>query len=342
MHPAAPLDDLQTLARRLGWLFTALAAAMSGYAGWMFGGDSTFAAIVLAALLAGLTVAVAVMLSFIDAAWASGERALAAALALVFSLMVLGEYASHVAFGTGHRSANIERASIQTVRYDDTRDAVSEGKTNLAMWQDRLAQLEGQHAWAASVTADALRAQADAEARRGGCGPKCLELRARIAVAEETGTLRQQIAATKVVLDKHREKAATAERGDSVALNQAALLATVATGTLQPAASAVAWANVGIGAYLAMLSTGLGAVFNWLGFHNFAGRRPTKGVNPVRPDPAIASAPAAPVRPTAPQSTDFVPHRDPIVVHMQEQLSDEAFAKIRDGICRAIGRPATA
>lgn len=322
MHASASLTDLQTLARRLGWLFTLLAASMSGYAGWMFGGDSTFAAIVLAALLAGLTVAVAVMLSFIDAAWSAGERGMAAALVVVFLAMVVGEYASHVGFSTSHRAANIERASIQTVRYEDTRDAVMEGKTNLAMWQDRLAKLEAQHAWAASVTADALRAQADAEARRGGCGPRCLDLRARIAVAEETGTLRQQIAATKTVLDKARDKAAVAEKGDSVALNQAALFATVATGTLQPAASAVAWANVGIGAYLAMLSTGLGAVFNWLGFHSFARRR--FGVaQPDAPAPVAEPAPKSPER---------------VVIRERVEMTDEAFKKLRETLAGALQR----
>jgi len=273
MHAPQSLETLQTLARRLGVVFTLLAALMSGYAGYMFGGDSMFAAVVLAALLAGLTVGVAILLNFVDAAWVAGERMVAGVLAVVFGLAVVGEYASHVAFGTGHRAHNVDQAMVQTTRYDDSRDAVMESKTNLAMWQDRLAKLEAQHAWSATVTADALRAQARAEEIRGGCKTRCEAIKARIAIAEETSELRRQIDATKRILDSHREKSATTTKGDSIALNQSMLYATVATGSLAPSASAVAWANIGIGAYLSLLSTSLGAVFNWIGFRSFGRRR---------------------------------------------------------------------
>jgi hypothetical protein len=273
MHGIKTIEDLQKAARGLGGVFTVLAAAMSAAAGWKFGGDSTFACIVLAALLAGLTVAVAILLSFVDAAWAAGEKSVAAALGLVFVLAAFGEYASHVAFGTGHRAHNIEQASIQTARYDDARDSVAENKRSIAMWEARLAELEKTNAWTASVTADALRAQAEAESKRGGCGPKCLDLKAKIAIAEESADLRKQIAATKKVLVALREKSAGTEKGDSIAVNQSMLFATAATGSLAPTASAIAWANIGIGAYLALLSTSLGAVFNWLGFRTWR-RRP--------------------------------------------------------------------
>lgn len=287
IHNIRTIEDLQKTARGLGGLFTVLAASMSAYAGWRFGGDSTFAAVVLASLLAGLTAAVAIMLSFVDAAWAAGERGVAAALAVVLALAAVGEYASHVAFGTGHRAHNIEQATVQTARYDDARDSVAENKRSIAMWESRLAELEKANAWAATVTADALRAQAEAESRRGGCGPRCLDIKARIAVAEEAADLRKQIAATKRVLLALRTTAATVEKGDSIAINQSALFATAATGSLAPSATAIAWANIGIGAYLALLSTSLGAVFNWLGFRSWR-KRP--GVhNVVEPIIPVAS-----------------------------------------------------
>lgn len=271
MHTSSPLAELQAMARRLGVLFTILAAAMSGYAGIKFGGDSLFAQLILGALLAGLTIATAIMLNFIDAAWSAGERTVAAVLAGMFAVLAMAEYGSHVAFGTSHRAVNIERAAVQNARYDDAREQISEGKASLDMWASRLAKLESENAWAATVTADALRAQEQAESRRGGCGSKCLEIRAKIAIAEETGTLRKQIEATRAVLAKHRERAATTERGDSVAHNQSQLFATAATGSLVPSAQAIAWANIGIGAYIALISTMLGTLFNWLGFHTFNG-----------------------------------------------------------------------
>ncbi len=289
MHTAA-VDDLQRKARWLGWLFTALAAAMSGYAGWMLGGDSTFAAILLAALFAGLTYAVAHMLSFIELAIKNGERAIAGVLALVFAVAAFGEYASHVAFQSSHRSTNIERAAMQTVRYDVAQDEMADSKASLAMWSKRLADLEAANAWSATVTAEALRTQlatakleVEREAKRGGCKSVCLaktrerdDLAARISIAEERDDLTKKIEATRAVLAKHREKATSADRGESIALNQSQLFATAATMSLAPPPAAVQWATIGIGAYVGLLSTALGALFNWLGSRTW-GRIQTLG-----------------------------------------------------------------
>lgn len=269
---ATPIETLQQYARRLGGVFTVLAALMSASAGYAFGGDSLFASLVLAALLSCLTVGTAIMLNFVDVAWRSGEIKAAGVLTGIFFCMCVGEYGSHVAFGTSHRANNIEQAKIQNARYDDSRDQIVEGKASLEMWTARLAKLEAENAWSATVNAEALRAQKAREELRGGCGRNCKAIEARIAIAEETGTLRKQIEATKAVLANHRAKAATTEKGDSIALNQSGLFATVATGSLAPSATAVAWANIGVGAYLSLLSTFLGTVFNWLGFHKFAHR----------------------------------------------------------------------
>ena len=288
-----PIDDLQGYARKLGMGFTAIAALMAASAGYKFGGDSIFASALLAGLLGGLTIATALMLNFVDIAWSSGERKVAFGLAIAFGLMCGGEYASHVAFGTSHRAANIETAAIQNTKYDDTRDQIREGEASIKLFSERLAALEAQNSWAATVNAEALRAQEAAETRRGGCGSKCLELRAKIAVAEETGSLRKQIESTKAVLARLREKSAGTVKGDSIALNQSSLYATAFTGNLAPSATAVAWANIGVGAYLSLLSTFLGTIFNWLGFHRFGTKRKDTDATTTRvtvPDTALALA----------------------------------------------------
>lgn len=273
MHAPKSLDDLQRVARGLGANFTLISAAMSGYVGWKFGGDSLYASIALCGLLAGLTIAVAVMLNFVDIAWTAGERGVAYGLVAILAISAFGEFASHVAFGTGHRQHNIEQASMQTAKYTDVRDSLFDNKEQVALWTSRLRSLEEQNAWSATTTAEALRANVAAEERRGGCGSKCLALKAKLAIAEETADLRKQIAATRKLLDGARDKAAHTEKGESIAANQSALFATAATGSLAPSAQAIAWANIGIGTYLAFLSTTLGAVFNWLGFHVFGRRR---------------------------------------------------------------------
>lgn len=269
-NPTATVDELQTYARRLGKFFTAIAALMAASAGWHIGGNSLLASILLCGLFGGLTVATAYMLNFVDLAWSAGERKIAIGLLVAYGALCIGEYGSHVAFGTSHRAANIETATLQNTRYDDGRSQIADTEAQIKLWTARLAQLEAQNAWATTVNAEALRAQEAAERRRGGCGPKCLEVQAKIAIAEETGTLRKQIEASKAVLANLRTKSATTEKGDSIALNQSALFATIATGSLAPTTQALAWANIGIGAYVSLLSTFLGTIFNWLGFHRFA------------------------------------------------------------------------
>ena len=266
---ATPIETMQRYARGLGKFFTLLAALMAGAAGFRFGGDSLFASLVLAGLLAGLTVATAYMLNFIDLALSSGERAVAVGLAIAYGLMCLGEYGSHVAFGTSHRASNIEHASLQNTAYDDQRKTIKEGETNIAMWSARLGKLEAEASWVTTQTADALRAEARAEEMRGGCRQKCESIKAKIALAEEATDLRSKIEATKAIIAKERSKSAGMQKGDSVALNQSQIYATAFTGSLAPSAVAIAWANYGIGAYLSLLSTFLGTLFNWLGFHKF-------------------------------------------------------------------------
>lgn len=338
MHTAA-VDDLQRKARYLGWLFTALAAAMSGYAGWMLGGDSTFAAILLAALFAGLTYAVAHMLSFIELAIKNGERAIAGVLALVFAVAAFGEYASHVAFQSSHRSTNIERAAMQTVRYDVAQDEMADSKASLAMWSKRLADLEAANGWSATVTAEALRAQlatakleVEREAARGGCKSICLaktkerdDLAARISIAEERDDLTRKIEATRAVLAKHREKATSADRGESIALNQSQLFATAATMSLAPPPAAVQWASLGIGAYVGLLSTALGALFNWLSARTWGrslGWRPD--VQPV----AAVSSPAQ-IEPGPTQTTPLVIRErvtDPALIEWAKDIKSSGLA----------------
>ena len=322
MHsPATDTGTLQKYARGLGAGFTLIGALMSASAGYKFGGDSMFASLLLAALLGGLTVAVALMLNFVDLAWSAGERKIGAGIFAAFVLCLIGEYASHVAFGTGHRAANIETATIQNTRYADTREQVEDTKASLALFMGRLAKLEEANAWAPTVTADALRVEAKSEEMKGGCKARCLAIQAKIAIAEEAGELRKQIAATNAVIAKHRQTAATTEKGDSIAMNQSQLYATAFTGSLTPSAASIAWANIFVGAYLSMLSTGLGALFNWLGFHTF---KCTPDATPVSDlgnrnseDRAYPRVPRETISPRGMPA-------EPIHIHTVERITDKA------------------
>lgn len=143
-------------------------------------------------------------------------------------------FQNHVGYSAGVRVGDINHVSAQRVVHEDTRSTVDEDKAALAMWTERLAKLEADKGWVASVSADGLRAQIDAadeavkqEEKRGGCGPNCLRLKKkraeigeRIASAEERDSITKQIAATKVKLDQARTQAASAKVDNSPVFNQ--------------------------------------------------------------------------------------------------------------------------
>lgn len=185
-----------------------------------------------------------------------------AGAAFVFTLNLI----SNIGSVGWQRDTLIKAATVQNTRYDDARDQVVEGKASLEMWKARLAKLEAENAWSSTVTADALRARLDSaqlaidqEAKRGGCGPRCLErtkerddLQARIAIAEETGTLRKQIEATKAILAKHRAKSENTETKVAAPASQAKFFASMATISLTPTDTATTWTDRGIASWIAL------------------------------------------------------------------------------------------
>jgi hypothetical protein len=203
---------------RVGLCILFIAAAMS----FDFGYQVSFKH---GAFLAGLTFVAAfgpdaAHKAFQDKRWASGIAITAGAI------ICLGlELVSHQSYTAGIRGDNITTAKVQNAKYSGAQEAVSEDKTNLEMWRKRLAALETEHAWAATVTAEALRAQLasanlaiELEAKRGGCKSKCLartkerdDIATKIALAEEKADLTKKIEATKAVLAKARDKAEAVE-----------------------------------------------------------------------------------------------------------------------------------
>lgn len=181
---------------------------------------------------------------------------------VVFSLNLM----SNLGSVGWQRDSVAAAAKVQNTRYDDVRDQVTEGKASLEMWKARLAKLEAENAWAATVTADGLRAQLDAaqkaidlEAARGGCKSKCLalmekkaELESRISIAEETGGLRKKIEATKAVLAKHREKAENTDVIVAAPVSQVSYFASMATVSLEPTDFAKQWTDRGMASWLAI------------------------------------------------------------------------------------------
>lgn len=187
---------------------------------------------------------------------------------VVGALCLCMELVTHMGYTFGQRHENVTKAMHQTVAYKEQQEALDEAKRNRAMFERRLSDLTQQNGWAATVTADALRARLPSldlaikqEEQRGGCKARCLErtkerdeIAARIAVLEERTKLQEQIEATKRVLDRQRDKAASTDLGNSAVVEQSAAFAKLANWTLTPDADSIDWTKYILGIMIAVVT----------------------------------------------------------------------------------------
>ena len=244
--------------------------------------------------------------------WHAGHRGIAAVIGLLCVPLLGLEFYTHAGYTAGLRGQNIETATVQNTRYAGRQDEIAEAKTSLVMWERRLAELEAQNAWAASVTADALRAQLasanlaiEQETARGGCKAKCLartkdrdDLATRIAIAEERGNLASKIEATKAVISAARDKAAVTEFKSSAVGHQneflSKVVAMVGTGSLRPTEFMSAGAEQSVNLGMALGGTGLPALALFIaGLYRRRELRPDHGNN-NQPITATGTPPAQP------------------------------------------------
>lgn len=172
-----------------------------------------------------------------DAAYSEIEsKRIGSGIALTALCVPLGMVAfySHLGYGAGVRVGDIQQTGVQNTKFEDQRIALESDRANLDMWRKQLEELKSQNAWAASVTADGLRANLesaqkaiDLEARRGGCKSKCLalmekkaSLEDRIATSERVDDLTKRIEATQRIIDKKTSEVASIDFKSSSVVNQ--------------------------------------------------------------------------------------------------------------------------
>jgi hypothetical protein len=200
------------------------------------------------------------------------------------------EFYSHAGYTAGLRGTNIGDAKVQQAKYTVSYDAVHEDKEALEKAVKERDELKSANPWAEKTTAGALRAELPAveeaiaqEARRGGCGPKCLALKekkagieSRIAVIEDGNKIAIRIENLEKRISAHREKATATEFKHSAAAHQqeflGKLVALVSAGSLDPTELQSASAEQSVNLAMAIAATGLPAFCYFImGF--FSGRR---------------------------------------------------------------------
>ncbi|MEM1370945.1 MAG: hypothetical protein AAGG72_01825 [Pseudomonadota bacterium] len=202
------------------------------------------------------------------------ERAAGMICATVFLAVNL---MTNVGAVTWRQTADIAKAQVSQTTYAQQQDTIADHRDTLRTLKAQLAKL--QTAWPTQVSATGLRARIATldeairqEAGRGGCGPKCLDLKDQHArVSEQVGAiersdnLQKRIAATQRAIETFRAKPVQYAVSGAAAQNTS--LAALFTLSLKPTADAQNWAQKWIGVVMA-----IAFAFGALGLNFFANR----------------------------------------------------------------------
>jgi len=301
----------------------------------------------------------------------AGRYLTAIIVALLCLPLGLKAFEQQVTYSAGMRHGEIQHTQIVNARHSGAQQAVEETRTNFKLFQDRLKALQAERTaameknpWLTTVQADALRDQvktlddkiaAEIAGGRGGrakgCKAECEKLKddrnrvlGQIAAAENlTGLdakiaeLNTQIAATKAVLDKERNKADTAEHRDSLNLSVAKFTAQIVNIARGDSPTEAINADEVAIRYATLGSAGLGSftllVLAPLGIF-LAGRRRRKEDHQADIAPPVTVTPAPIV------SHAMIQHEParPAVIHTRETIKDATLRRwsVRDEVSRML------
>lgn len=198
-----------------------------------------------------------------------------------------GEYGTHFGYTVGTRASETQQTGVTNAAYQARQDNRDREASNLDMWRKQLADLTAEAPWAASVTADGLRAQMEAmdkaielETGRGGCKSRCQKLMAdkgalaeKIGKVERAADLNKRIEATQRLLDRKVDVAVETKFHSSKIVNQTIGFAQIATWTDAPSESALSWTQLALGAVIAAITTFLAPFCLTLAFSGLGTRR---------------------------------------------------------------------
>jgi hypothetical protein len=162
-----------------------------------------------------------------------GKKTTAGWIAVACVPLGLVAFLTHLGYSASIRVGDFQQSDVHNAKYEDARDAVKDAEGRIKQFSERIAQLKAANPWVTTVSADGLKAQEPAleeailqESKRGGCGPKCLALKQKLAdvmeqagKAEELASHEQMLAAAQRGLDKARASAHEATYVSSTAVN---------------------------------------------------------------------------------------------------------------------------
>jgi hypothetical protein len=266
------LDSLRPRFRAVGAVLAAVSALLTAAFGATLATSWPMAAL-LAVGLMGATFASAYIWPVVVELWRNRSFGSALVMTLFAALFTTTDLTTNFGSVAWQRAANVDTAKVQAAVYGDRRDQVDDHRASIELWTKHLAALEAEHGWLPTVTAEAMRAQLasaekaiELESARGGCKARCLALmkerdtlKSRIALAEKRADIAKQLAETKALIAKARDKAAATEHPQSAVMMQTASIASVLTRSLRPSAEAQHWTDTGV-SWLVAAFFALGAI----------------------------------------------------------------------------------
>jgi len=198
----------------------------------------------------------------------------------VAAIVTVIDITTNVSTGGTHKTSDVVQAKVQNIKFEDKRDAVASAKEEIALYEKLISDLTNQNPWATSVSADGLRGQIQPmeeairqEARRGGCGPKCLalkqelaELHNRIATAEKLDEHTKKLQAARNALSKAIAQAESVEQDVSAVASQNFRLASLFTLSRDPDEGAQHWVDQWLTVLFGVGITFAAQFFNVLGW----------------------------------------------------------------------------
>lgn len=282
-----------------------------------------FGASISVGMMAALAV-VSFMASYLPAVmvevYESGRKWLIWPGLVVCALVTVIDVTTNASTTGVHKSSDVVTAKVQQTKYTDKRDAVATAKDEVALFSKLIGDLKTTNPWATTVSAEGLKGELPTieeairqEAKRGGCGPKCLALKERlsdvqnrIGIAERLDEHTKKLEAARRGLEKAIAEASTSKQGESAVETQNLRLASLFTLSREPSADAQHWTDQWLMVAIGLVITLASQFFNILGF---VGNRSAASFKDRIGVPVAASVPSVAAFTPAPLPTPGIVQR---------------------------------
>lgn len=212
------------------WLLALVAIGVDAGISYEFGSELSLLHAVGFALVA---IAYCILPDVASLEWTKGHKKASGCIAVACIPLGMVAFATHVGYSASIRVGDMQQSSVQNAVHSDTRKAVADAEERIKFFEERIATLKSSNPWVTTVSAEGLKGKIPAieeaiaqESRRGGCGPKCLNLKQELAgvmeqigVAQQLGSHEQMLAAAHRGLAKARGTAADTKFVSSAAAN---------------------------------------------------------------------------------------------------------------------------